>query len=115
MIISPYILNYGASAYDMRKVAMYSIDGEDTNYVNVRFVNINDTSVRLPKAAFETQLQAAMNASLTTQNVVVDSAGWTYYGEITAIGSWRVGRLGNDLVSQRNDAGTYITKNTIVA
>jgi len=114
VIISPYLLNVGGSTYDMRKVAMYTDDLDAPGYVQARFINVNETTVRLNKVDFEAAYQAAMTASVNAANVVVASTGWTYYGDPVVIGTWRQGRLGNDLVAQRNDAGTFITKNTIV-
>jgi len=116
MIISPYIMNYGVSSYDLRKVAMYSDSDDAAGFVNVRFTNINDTTIRLPKTEFEAQYQQSLTASLTTQNLFVDAAGYTYYGAQGVVGTWRVGRSGNNIVWQRLDAigpETWVTKNTI--
>jgi hypothetical protein len=42
----------------------------------------------------------------------VASDGWTYYGDPTTDGSWRVGRSGNDLVVEKRITGSWTTKHT---
>jgi len=41
------------------------------------------------------------------------SAGWTYYGDSATDGTWRIGRDGDNLVHQRRESGTYVTKATV--
>jgi len=116
MIISPYILNYGASSYDMRKVAMYTDDLDAPGFVQVRFININETVISLPKTQFEAQYQQSLTASLTTQNLFVASTGYVYVGASGVVGTWRGGQSGANFIWQRLDAigpEVWVTKQTI--
>lgn len=58
-------------------------------------------------------LQAAGLKS--TASVEAASAGYLYLGDPATDGTWRVGRSGNDLVMERRESGTYVTKQTILA
>jgi len=45
-------------------------------------------------------------------DIEVASDAWTYYGDPATNGSWRVGRLVDDLVVEKRIAGTWTTKHT---
>jgi hypothetical protein len=46
-------------------------------------------------------------------DIVLPSTGATYYGAVNTDGSWRTIRSGNDLLHQRRESGTWVTKQTI--
>jgi len=52
---------------------------------------------------------------LDADSVFNTSTGYTYYGDESTDGSWRTGRSGDDLVTQRREAGTWVTKATVTA
>lgn len=51
----------------------------------------------------------------TVESVEVGSAKWFYMGDPTTDGTWRMGRSGNDLLMERRESGSYVTKQTILA
>ncbi len=46
-------------------------------------------------------------------DVKVDSASWYYFGDESTDGSWRIGRSGNNLVMERRESSSWVTKDTI--
>lgn len=48
-------------------------------------------------------------------DIEVDSSGAYYMGDPVVNGTWRMVRSGNDLVFQRRESGSYVTKSTISA
>jgi len=55
----------------------------------------------------------AVDSIQTAGGVTVASDNWLYLGAATTDGTWRIGRDGNNLVHQRRESGTYITKATV--
>ena len=41
---------------------------------------------------------------------VLSSADFIYFGAVDTNGTWRIGRSGDNLVFQRRESGTYVTK-----
>jgi hypothetical protein len=46
-------------------------------------------------------------------DIELSSTSWQYFGAPATDGTWRVGRDGNNIVFQRRESGTYVTKQTI--
>jgi len=61
-IASAFIAYVGSTAYDLRKVAQYSIDPENSLYVRVRFTDSDETVITLAKSSFEEAYAAALTA-----------------------------------------------------
>lgn len=53
------------------------------------------------------------SGTITGTNHIAGSANYFYLGDPTTDGSWRIGRSGNNLVSERRESGTWVTKQTI--
>lgn len=48
-------------------------------------------------------------------SVTAASTGYVYFGAEATDGTWRIGRSGNDLVIERRESGSYVSKQTILA
>jgi len=67
-------------------------------------------SINVP---FNANAGAVLESCTVTEDLKV--TGWTYWGNEATDGSWRQGKSGNNLVAQRREAGTWVTKQTISA
>lgn len=60
-----------------------------------------------------------IGVSVPTEKLEVDgslevgSSDWIYFGDSSTDGSYRIGRSGNNLVTQRRESGSWVTKQTI--
>lgn len=54
-------------------------------------------------------------ALLVNADTTIGSASYFYLGDSVTNGSWRIGRSGNNLVFERRESGSWVTKNTITA
>ena len=50
---------------------------------------------------------------LGSESYELGSTYYIYYGDSDTNGSWRTGRDGNNLVQQRRESGSWVTKDTI--
>lgn len=90
-----------------------SIDGVNA----VRFVNsgvANDVVFNY-RGLFGRKSFNDLVASTYYDNLGVKLDGATYFGDSGTDGSWRIVRSGNDLVIQRRESGSWVTKSTIAA
>lgn len=53
------------------------------------------------------------SGTITGTNHIAGSADFFYFGDPTTDGSWRIGRSGNNLVFERRESGSWVTKQTI--
>jgi len=61
-IASPFIAYIGTTGYDLRKVASYVLDADNSNQVNVRFTDSPETVIPLEKTSFESAYAASLTA-----------------------------------------------------
>lgn len=45
--------------------------------------------------------------------IQIDDDGWLYFGGKDTNGTWRIGRSGDNLITERRESGAYVTKDTI--
>ena len=103
--------NIGLGCY-----AGYYETGSDKLYITA-FQHIDEAGGRdnailygvMASGGYATQLLYA-NASLITPSDL-----YHYFGKTDVDGTWRIGRSGNDLVIERRESGSYVTKQTISA
>lgn len=50
-----------------------------------------------------------------TGSRIMPAAAYYYFGKVDSNGSWRIGRSGDDLVIERRESGSWVTKSTIAA
>ena len=84
-----------------------------------------DNSLLVADSAQATGLNWTAAPTLTTVNTTGDitsgsdfeaaSAGAMYFGDQTTDGTWRIVRSGNDLVIERRESSSWVTKTTITA
>ena len=65
-------------------------------------------------AAFWSQADLKVWGNIKSNaSVEAKSDGYFYMGDPDTNGTWRIGRSGDNLVMQRRESGTYVTKSTI--
>lgn len=57
--------------------------------------------------------QFTTNTGTNSSRFTFDADNVIYYGDEDTDGTWRIIPDGNNLVSQRRESGTYVTKQTI--
>lgn len=74
-----------------------------------------------PQTQFEKDLCLILNerfreiAEAINENVILPSGGACYFGDTEVDGSWRLIRNGNNLVVQRLESSSWVTKSTFTA
>ena len=77
--------------------------------------NAADTfTVNAAGTAIEAALAVTFRLPSATEHSIA-SGGAYYFGAAATDGTWRITRSGNDLVIQRRESGSYVTKSTISA
>jgi len=54
----------------------------------------------------------AKNGLISKGKVAVPDDEWFYWGQSDTNGSWRFGRSGDEMVLQRRESDTWVTKHT---
>jgi len=105
---------------------VYFRGGNSTKSAKLYIADANTTSVTIGSATIFTGFNIATpsevvevggnikaSGTITGTNHIAGSANYFYLGDPTTDGSWRIGRSGNNLVSERRESGTWVTKQTI--
>jgi len=98
--------NYGVSAYTSGDSAIY---GDNTS------TNVGVTGVSAGGYGGYFSSTNADKALKVIGSATVNSDGKLYFGDYDTDGSWRITRSGNNLVLQRRESGSWVTKQTISA
>lgn len=86
------------------------VAGKFEFYLSTSTLQYYQSSARFTIAYDEIATPLPIN---TAASVQVGAAEWVYWGDPNTNGSWRQGRSGNNLVSQRRISGAWVTKQTI--
>jgi len=111
---------------DTTKKIAFQASGITT--ANVRTITMADADVTLADIALNTTHRTSVGSdhtyidqsiktsdSPTFVDMILGAAGILYFGAAATDGTWRIMRSGNDLVIQRRESGSYVTKSTITA
>lgn len=58
---------------------------------------------------------ASQSIQFNVASLITPAASYQYFGDTATDGTWRIGRSGSDLVIERRESGSYVTKQTISA
>lgn len=79
------------------------------------YVSLNDSTATTEIAADGTIRLSAADLDFQAGDVICGAAKPIYFGSSATDGTWKIVRSGNDLIFQRRESGSYVTKHTITA
>ena len=109
---STHSINVNGITVSPGEAQRFIFDG--SSWIAVTAIDAQDITFTPTGTIAATNIQTAI-AEVNSEKNILNASSYLYLGDASTNGTWRIGRSGDDLIFQRMESDSWVTKHTISA